>query len=224
MNSIEPAMTTDRQLQQAVQDELAWDPSVHADDMDVRVRHGVVTLTGDVQTLYEKWRLDEIVRRVHGVTGLHNEAQVNLDDADKRDDADLVMAVQNILEWTATLSTESITFRVMNGWVSLSGAVKWQFQRVAVKNSVRNLRGVRGVSDEIAVGEPVVQSAVSADIEAALRRGAAADALNIHVAVHAAQVTLTGTVNSWFEHIAATRAAWNSPGVTDVVDRLIMVD
>jgi len=121
------------------------------------------------------------------------------------------------------LSTESITARVSQGWVTLAGTVTWQFQRVAVHNAVRDLTGVLGLIDEIIVSPPVSQDAVRVDIEAALRRTAAEDAQQIAVGVSGSQVTLTGTVNSWPEHVAATRAAWNSPGVTNVVDQLTVM-
>jgi osmotically-inducible protein OsmY len=82
---------------------------------------------------------------------------------------------------------------------------------------------VLGLIDEICVSPAVSQDVVRGDLEAALRRAAAKDAQRIAVEVDGSQVTLTGSVNSWAEHTAATTAAWNSPGVTDVVDKLTVV-
>jgi osmotically-inducible protein OsmY len=81
---------------------------------------------------------------------------------------------------------------------------------------------VTAVSEEITNNEAASGTAVKADIEAALQRSASTDATNISVGVNKAQVTLVGTVSSWPEHAAVTSAAWNSPGVADVVDNLTM--
>ena len=47
-------MTMDNQLQIAVLDELAWEPSVTAAHIGVTAQDGVVTLTGHVTSFAEK--------------------------------------------------------------------------------------------------------------------------------------------------------------------------
>ena len=214
---------SDEKLQEAIADELEWEPSVHSSHIEVQVKKGVVTLSGTVNSCYEQWEVENVARRILGVRGLINETQVALEDDHKRQDAEISAAVQNVLDWTTSLSTESIASSVKNGWVTLTGSVSWQFQRVAVTNAVRSLNGVLGVTDEITLNRTASAAAVRADIEAALKRSAVADAQKISVAVNGAQVTLGGSVSSWSEHAAATGAAWNSPGVTDVVDKLTTV-
>jgi osmotically-inducible protein OsmY len=66
---------------------------------------------------------------------------------------------------------------------------------------------------------PVVKS----DIEAALKRRAAADAKTIAVDVKGRDVTPTGTVHSWSERDLATRPAWGTAGVHHVVDKMSLV-
>ena len=80
--------------------------------------------------------------------------------------------------------------------------------------------GVRGVSDQIVVKPKVSLSAVKSEIEAALKRRAAADAKKISVNVQGADVTLTGTVHSWSERELAKHSAWGTPGVRNVVDKM----
>jgi len=79
---------------------------------------------------------------------------------------------------------------------------------------------VKGVSNVIGIKSPVSQAIVSADIEAALKRSAAVDAQRIGVLVNGHTVTLTGTVRSYAERREAERAAWASPGVYSVEDRI----
>ena len=64
---------------------------------------------------------------------------------------------------------------------------------------------------------------VKADIEAALKRRAAADAETIVVGVSGAHVTLTGTVHSWAERELAQHAAWGAAGVRSVIDKMTLV-
>jgi osmotically-inducible protein OsmY len=80
-----------------------------------------------------------------------------------------------------------------------------------------------GVSNQIVVRPSLSATVVKSDIEAALKRRAAADAKTISVAVEGGDVTLTGTVHSWDERELAKRSAWASPGVRTVVDKMTLV-
>lgn len=52
-------MKTDSQIQLDVMAELKWEPSVHATQIGVEVKDGVVTLAGHVGTYAEKWGLNK---------------------------------------------------------------------------------------------------------------------------------------------------------------------
>jgi osmotically-inducible protein OsmY len=101
--------------------------------------------------------------------------------------------------------------------------VDWQFQKEAATRAVRELTGVRGVTNHIAVAPRVTADDVQKQIEAAFRRSAELDARRVRVSVHDSTVTLTGNVHSWTERQAAERAAWAAPGVAHVDDRLAVV-
>lgn len=219
-----PTMKTDSQLQQDVMAELKWEPAVHAAQVGVEVKNGVVTLTGEVSSYTEKWSAERAAQRVSGVKALAVEMQVKLSAFGKRTDADIAESARNILSWTSSLPDEAVQVLVENGWLTLSGNVEWQYQRQVAADGVRHLSGVTGLSNQIAIKPALSAAIVQSDIEAALKRRASADSKAIAVRVAGGDVTLTGTVHSWAERDLATRTAWGTAGVRNVVDQMILVD
>ena len=216
-------MKTDSQLQQDVMAELKWEPAVHAEQIGVEVKNGVVTLDGEVSSYVEKWNAERAAQRVNGVKALAVEMKVKLSEFGKRTDADIAESAKNILGWTSSLPADAVKVLVEGGWLTLSGDVEWQYQRQDAADSVRYLSGVTGVSNQIAIKPSLSATVVKSDIEAALKRRAAADAKTIAVDVKGGAVTLTGTVHSWAERDLATRSAWGSSGVRNVVDKMNLV-
>lgn len=216
-------MKTDTQLQQDVMAELKWEPAVHASQIGVEVKDGVVTLAGEVSSYSEKWNAERAAQRVNGVNALAVEMTVKLSELGLRTDADIAQSAKNILSWTSPLPADAINVMVEGGWLTLSGEVEWQYQRQAATDSVRNLVGVTGVSNQIAIKPSASATIIKSDIEAALKRQAALEAKTIAVEVKGADVTLTGTVHSWDERELARRSAWGSSGVRNVVDNMLLV-
>jgi len=213
-------MKTDIQVQEDVLAELKWEPSVNAAQIGVEVKDGIVTLAGHVNSYAEKLNAEHAAQRVSGVKALAIEMDVTLPGASKRNDADIARTAENVLQWTANLDNDCVKVMVENGWITLSGQVNWEYQRQAAAIAVRYLLGVKGVSDTIAIKPKVSSTAVKSDIEAALKRGATADAKKISVEVRGADVTLSGTVQSWSERNLARNSAWAAPGVGNVVDNM----
>ena len=214
---------TDRELQEHVQNALDWEPSIDAADIGVSVENGVVTLRGDVRSFSEKAAAERVTLAVYGVKAVANDVNVHLRDGQARTDTDIAQAVVSALRWNTMVPDEKITASVSNGWVTLKGHVDWEYQRAAAGNAVRDLTGVRGVSNSISVEPHVSAVDVKSKIEAALKRSAEVDARRINVAVADSQVILSGNVHSWFERDEARRAAWAAPGVKAVDDRIAVV-
>jgi osmotically-inducible protein OsmY len=214
---------TDRELQEHVQNALDWEPSIDAAEIGVSVDSGVVTLRGDVRSYAEKAAAERVAVGVYGVKAVANDVNVRLGDGQQRTDTEIAQAVLSGLKWNTMVPEENITVTVSDGWVTLKGQVDWQYQRGTAANAVRDLTGVRGVTNLIIVAPHVSVADVKAKIEAALRRSAEVDARRIHVAVTDGTVILSGNVHSWFERSEARQAAWAAPGVREVTDHISVV-
>jgi len=214
---------TDLELKTNVETELNWEPSVNAADIGVAVKDNVVTLTGTVESYWERMTAERAASRVSGVKALANDLEVRLPFSIKRTDEDIAHAAVNRLDWSVTVPKDRLKVKVSQGRITLEGEVDWQFQKEAAEDAVRNLRGVKGVSNHLEVKPQVSTTEVKNAIEAALKRSAEVDAKNITVETFGDQVILRGTVHSWSEREGAQRAAWRAPGVRKVDDRITIV-
>jgi osmotically-inducible protein OsmY len=107
-----------------------------------------------------------------------------------------------------------------SGRVTLTGSVPWMYQKLSAEFDARAVPGVRAVDNRIAVHSAVLAD----DVLNRIAGGAAAhgriDAHNVRVDVSGRLVTLLGTVPSWVGREVAERAAWRTPGVADVHNRI----
>lgn len=212
-------MKTDSQLHRDVIEQLHWEPSIREAEIGTSVKDGVVTLSGYVDSFAEKWAAVRAVERLSGVRAAVDNLEVKLPSAHVRTDVDIAHAVVSALTWDIQVPNAKIKSTVRDGWLTLEGEVEWEFQRRAAERAVRNITGVKGVSNLIAVKpEHVSPYDVSAKIKETLRRSAEFDADRITVEAHDGTVTLNGTVRSYAERRDAERAAWSAPGVTKVDD------
>jgi osmotically-inducible protein OsmY len=212
---------TDLDLKTAVESELNWEPSIKsAAAIGVRVKDGIVTLTGPVESYPEKLTAERAALRVAGVKAVVNDLEVRLPNSSERTDEDIAKAAANALDWTIGIPKDKIKVSVDNGCITLKGSVDWHYQRTAAEDAVRNLWGVKGVLNLIEVSPVVSKTVVKQKIEEALKRHAELDAQRIQVEASGSKVILKGTVHAWFERQEAERVAWEAPGVSQVENKI----
>ena len=215
-------MLTDTHLQKDVQDELKWWPSVDAAHIGVAADNGVVTLSGQVAHYAEKTKAEDATKGVYGVKGIANEIIVEPAGSGKRTDQDIAEAALNDLKWNSEVPRDKVIVVVRDGWVTMTGTVDWQFEKNAAARCVHYLVGVKGVTNSIGIKPTAKWIDVKHKIEDAFRRNADLEARRISVQTHDGKVTLSGSVSSWSESTGAVSAAWAAPGVTSVVNDLIV--
>jgi len=212
-------MSDDKQLKQSVLDELKWEPSVNAAHIGVTAKDGVVTLTGSVETYAEKQAAETATLRVRGVKAVAEEMEVKLPFSVKHDDTEIAAAVMSRLAWDASIPQDAIKVAVSNGWLTLTGQVRWHYPHDAAAEAVRTLWGVTGVSNHITVKPAADAGNIKSDIMVALNRSWFSPE-NINVSAINGEVTLTGTVEYWDERALAGTTAWAAPGVISVSNNI----
>lgn len=215
-------MKTDSQLQHLVLEELEWDPRVNATKIGVAVTNGIVTLSGHVATFSERAVAEGLAKKVVGVHGVANEIEVHLVPPHIKSDTDIAGSAIAALACDTMVPDDKIKVVVQSGWIKLEGNVEWAYQRDAAYRAVRNITGVRGITNLITVKPLVTSKNIKSKIVAALHRTVQADAERIQVEATDSKVILKGKVRSFAEREDAENAAWSAPGVA-IVENSITV-
>jgi osmotically-inducible protein OsmY len=215
-------MKSDSEIERDVRDELKWDPDLDAEDIAVSVKDGVVTLAGFTHSYANRLEAESAAKRVVGVKAVANDINVRLPSIDQRPDPDIARDAVAALKTELPISHEKIKVTVKDGWITLEGAVEWQYQKTAAENAVRKIKGVKGVTNVVTVKPKLEPTEIKRKIMNAFERNAEVDASRITVEANGGEVILRGTVRSWIEREEAERVAWSAPGVTRVDDRIVV--
>jgi osmotically-inducible protein OsmY len=209
-------------LEADVRDEFDWDPQLDDARINVSADHGRVTLTGSVPTYFDSLRAFDDTTVVGGVTDVDNQLLVG-PIGEALDDADLAVAARAALDADRFVPKGAVTPDVLDGYVTLRGEVRRHFQRLAAEHAVGKLDGVLGIEDKVTITSAPIPSDVADRINKAFQRSAIIDDSLIKVSNEGGTIYLDGEVSSWNARREAEDTAWSAPGVTDVIDRTVVM-
>jgi osmotically-inducible protein OsmY len=216
-------MKNNAALQKDVQDAIKWEPLLNAAEIGVTAKDGVITLTGVVDSFIKKTEAEDAAKNVAGVKAVVEKIEIKISHTwGKKDDNEIATEVLNAFKWNWRVPNDKIKVKVEKGWVTLEGELNWNYEREAAKDAVKNLVGVQGVSDNIKIKSETHDAIEKADIESAFRRNWSICDDDITVEVSGTTVTLSGTVDSWYQRDEAEKIAWNAPGVWSVSNELVV--
>ena len=215
-------MRTDLEIQADVAAELKRDARVKSTAIGVIVKDGAVTLTGMTDSYMEKMAAERAAKRVKGVRAVAADVEVRLPVQIKRTDEGIAEQIARLLSWSSAFRDTNVQAEVRNGRVTLTGSVRWLYQKDEAERRVEELDGVLAVYNQIAVTArpPVDEREVHRHIMSALHRHATVEASKVKVSISGGTVTLDGTVGAYHEREAIENAIRTTAGVTHVVDNL----
>ena len=213
-------MSQTKDIRDAVERELGYDPLVDDTDISVKNISGDVALNGTVPSYPQYLEAAAAARRVGGVKKLQNHLEVVLPPETYRDDPALTTAANNALTLNVTVP-DGVEATAKNGNLTLTGIVSYGTERTAAEQAVTYLTGVRNVRDDIEISTDADPIDVTLNVQDALDRYALIlDDSDVTVDTSGNTVTLIGHVRTWAEHDAVIDAAWMAVGVYDVRDNL----
>ncbi|UCC83135.1 MAG: BON domain-containing protein [Gemmatimonadota bacterium] len=151
---------------------LESEPSLIEHEIGVAVRGGVVTLSGSVDNCEQKRAAERAALAVRGVEVLAEGLEVRPPGQRDLTDTAIARKVADHLEWQSLFPDEEVKAKVEDGWVTLEGDVELFHHRAAAETYIRQVPGVRGITNLITVKPPESVEDIRAKAEAALGRRA----------------------------------------------------
>lgn len=214
-------MKTNEELQRDVQNAIKWEPQLHAAEIGVTAKDGVVTLMGTVDAYYKKIKAENAAKNVDGVKAVVEEIKVKYSSTPKSDE-DIADDILKALKENWNVSHEKIQVKVENGWVTLDGQVTWNYQKEAANKSINHLTGVKGVTNHIKIKAEIQNEIEKKNIVQALKSNWTLHSENIFVRVEGTRVILTGAVSSLHQKDLAEKIVWKTPGIWSVDNQLVV--
>jgi len=142
-------MGTDFALQRDVLAVLRNHLNSTAADIAVAVRKGVVSLSGEVDSLQKRTTAAQLAESVPGVQSVANDIVVRFTGDRRRTDLEIAHDAVNALINDTDVPDKTIKVRVQDRWIWLVGEAETEHQRRAAELAVSTIPGIEGVSNVV---------------------------------------------------------------------------
>ena len=137
----------DSAIAAAVANALEWDSALAETAVKAVVRHGWVTLTGSVGSVYQRAAAERAVRNLTGVTGISNTISVHA----VADASAVKTAIERAFERSARLDAQHVQVDAHGGTVVLRGTVRTLAELEAAERAAAAAPGVTDIEDHLVV-------------------------------------------------------------------------
>lgn len=221
----------DKELRKDLAQALRDDPATERFEVVTKVLDGVVTLEGVVQSHAERQSAEFAVAGVRGVREVQNALKVS--PPRKRADDEIREDIERRLSMSAWIDGYLIKVKVSDGSVTLAGSVTSLAEHLRARTAawVEGVHSVNSRDLDVAGYLPNIERKDRrvADVEDEAIDHAVEDAINTdprvgpnNVVAESSEheVHLRGTVSNYAAKKAAEEDAWNTFGVTGVINRI----
>lgn len=142
---------TDHDLDETVRTALEHDRSIgQVGSVDVHVEDGIVTITGTVYSLAQKWAVEHAAQRGAGTAPVINDLRIDPPKTVFHTDQEIANAAATLLRATVG-APDGIDVAVLDGRMTLNGTVASPGERLAAANAVASLVGVTALDNRIVI-------------------------------------------------------------------------
>ena len=126
---------------------LQWQVGLPAEQITVKVEHGIVTLTGEAEWRFQKADAESAVHRLTGVVDVINQIRI----AAPIDAPAVQDKIEKALQRSAELEAHGITVATEGSKVVLSGRVRAWYERELAERAAWSAPGVTAVENHLTV-------------------------------------------------------------------------
>lgn len=217
------AANTDNAIEKSAKQSYVFKTYLKADDIKVKSKDGVVTLTGTVSEESHKSLAEETVAGLPAVKSVENKLEVKGDRPAEKTDAWLLTKVKTTLLFHRNVSAKT-EVDVKDGIVTLRGTTDSQAEKELTTEYVRDIEGVKNVKNEMTVGkgvketlgEKIDDSSITDQVKMSLLYHRSTSGLKTKVETKDGVVMLHGKAKNSAEKDLATKLAKDVNGVKSV--------
>ncbi len=221
----------DGEVEANVEMRLLSDPATKNWEIDTEVDTGIVTLSGEVGSMQEKFLAEKVTKGVRGVCGVVNEINVDFDEV--RPEHEIRSEIEGLLRWDILVDGAMIDVAIKDSVVTLSGSVGSAAEKARAVTRAYVAGVARVISEELDVEkwarDPMFRNEKYTDkpdaeivnaVREALQIDPRVDVETIEISCTDGVVTLDGTVSNLKSKRAAARTARHTVGVWRVKNRI----
>jgi osmotically-inducible protein OsmY len=208
---------TGSQLKDKVLDHIS---RYYPDQFDVSTQNGIVTIKGDVNTLYDKYRIIDIVSRVRGVRDIKDFLNVNTETLpDKMIKDNTVISLDDA---SSIMEPDRIKVSVNNGTITLDGTVSYYREKEMAETIASWQKGAVALINNIKVLSPNAQTS-DANLQIILNEIITKHfplAKNINIYVKDGIATISGEVPGLSDKYDIEKNFYPVIGIKGIIDNL----
>jgi len=129
---------------------LDWDIALPYRAVGVKVEHGIVSLSGEVDWAYQRAEAEYDVRKLGGVKAVINDIRIR----PRVEAGDVKAKIRAAFERSAELESSGVTVTISDRKVVLGGKVQSWVEREAAERAAWSVPGVVAVEDNIVITRP----------------------------------------------------------------------
>ncbi len=229
------ASETDEQIERTAKNSFVFRTYLKNDDIRIKSKDGVVTLTGTVSEEPSIFMAQEAVSSQRGVKSVDNKLEIKGLRPAENSDGWIAARVKTVLFFHRSVSGIKTEVSVKDGVVTLGGEAQTQAQRELTTEYARDVEGVKDVRNQMTVskapkagketiGDKIDDASITSQVKLSLLFHRSTKVLKTHVETDNGVVVLTGTAGSTAEKDLVSKLVEDINGVTKVDNRMTVSD